>query len=86
MDIFDVRTFSGSLTTLLTRSSFFGVQYRPFKRLNVVTLGGRSTAIKMKSGDVWVLASTPLNDVTKKKLSELGTVKYIITLHRFDYK
>ena len=25
----------------------------------------------MKNGDVWVLASTPLNDVTKSKLAEL---------------
>jgi len=27
---------------------------------------------------VWVLASTPLNDVTKSKLAELGPVKWII--------
>ncbi|KAJ3479916.1 hypothetical protein NLI96_g8731 [Meripilus lineatus] len=50
----------------------------PFKRLGVVPIGGRSTAVKLSNGDVWVLASTPLNDVTKEKLKELGPVKWII--------
>ncbi|EPQ53608.1 hypothetical protein GLOTRDRAFT_78633 [Gloeophyllum trabeum ATCC 11539] len=50
----------------------------PFSRFNLVPFGGRSTAIKLASGDVWVLASTPLNDATKSKLQELGPVKYIV--------
>ena len=41
-------------------------------------MGGRSTAIKLSSGDVWVIASTPLSDETKTTLEELGTVKYIM--------
>jgi len=41
-------------------------------------VGGRSTAIKLSDGDVWVLASTPLCDQTKAKLRELGDVRYII--------
>ena len=49
--------------------------FRPFKRFDLIPFGGRSTAIKLRNGDVWVLASTPLNDVTKAKLSELGPVK-----------
>lgn len=49
--------------------------YRPFKRFGVFPIGGRSTAVKLSSGDVWVLASTPLNDVTKGKLKELGPVR-----------
>ncbi|KAJ3487502.1 hypothetical protein NLI96_g3482 [Meripilus lineatus] len=50
----------------------------PFKRFGVFPIGGRSTAVKLSSGDVWVLASTPLNDVTKGKLKELGPVRWII--------
>ena len=50
----------------------------PFARFGILPVGGRSTAIKLSSGDVWVLASTPLNDVTKAKLDELGPVKYIV--------
>ncbi|KIP02423.1 hypothetical protein PHLGIDRAFT_130737 [Phlebiopsis gigantea 11061_1 CR5-6] len=51
---------------------------RPFARFGIIPIGGRSTAIKLSSGDVWVLASTPLNDVTKAKIDELGPVKYIV--------
>ncbi|GJE95024.1 hypothetical protein PsYK624_112030 [Phanerochaete sordida] len=50
----------------------------PFSRFGIIPFGGRSTAIKLSSGDVWVLASTPLNDATKTKLDELGPVKYIV--------
>jgi len=41
-------------------------------------MGGRSTAIKLSSGDVWVIASTPLSDETKTAVEKLGTVKYIV--------
>lgn len=51
---------------------------RPFARFGIFPVGGRSTAIKLSSGDVWVLASTPLNDATKAKLDQLGPVKYIV--------
>ncbi|KAG8717956.1 hypothetical protein FRC09_013382 [Ceratobasidium sp. 395] len=50
----------------------------PFARFNIFPVGGRSTAIKLQSGDVWLLASTPANDATKAKLGEIGPVKYII--------
>lgn len=49
----------------------------PFARFGIIPIGGRSTAIKLKSGDVWVLASTPLNDVTKGKLAEIGPVRCV---------
>ena len=39
-------------------------------------MGGRSTAIRLASGDVWVLASTTLDDSTKKTIDEMGPVKY----------
>ncbi|KZT50591.1 hypothetical protein CALCODRAFT_488589 [Calocera cornea HHB12733] len=51
---------------------------RPFARFGLLPVGGRSTAIKLQTGDVWVLASTKLDDPTKAKLHELGPVKYII--------
>ncbi|RPD56905.1 hypothetical protein L226DRAFT_562191 [Lentinus tigrinus ALCF2SS1-7] len=49
---------------------------RPFM-LGMVPMGGRSTAIKLESGGVWILASTELNDETKQKLDDLD-VKYIV--------
>jgi hypothetical protein len=52
----------------------------PFYRYNIFPVGGRSTAVKLKSGGVWLLASTPLNDVTRTKLNELGELKYPIVL------
>jgi len=51
---------------------------RPFARFGLFPVGGRSTAVKLSDGGVWVLASTPLDDDTKGKLNELGPVKYII--------
>jgi hypothetical protein len=51
---------------------------RPFARFNLVPVGGRSTAIKLSNSDVWILASTPLTDETKKTLDSLGPVRYIV--------
>ncbi|KAI6006982.1 hypothetical protein EDD15DRAFT_2358055 [Pisolithus albus] len=51
---------------------------RPFARYGVLPMGGRSTAIKLSDGGVWVLASTPLTEETKRTIDELGQVKYII--------
>ncbi|TBU42310.1 hypothetical protein BD309DRAFT_866649 [Dichomitus squalens] len=58
---------------------------RPFTLLGLFPTGGRSTAIRLQSGDVWILASTPLDDETKQKLSELGKVKYILAGNAFHY-
>ncbi|KAJ7255272.1 hypothetical protein C8J57DRAFT_1345940 [Mycena rebaudengoi] len=52
---------------------------RPFARFGILPVGGRSTAIKMSTGGLWVLASTPLDPPTKAKLDELGPVEYIIS-------
>ncbi|KAJ6491358.1 hypothetical protein C8R47DRAFT_1122400 [Mycena vitilis] len=52
---------------------------RPFARFGIIPIGGRSTAIKLKDGGVWVLASTALNPETKAKIDELGPVQYIIS-------
>ncbi|OBZ77223.1 hypothetical protein A0H81_02597 [Grifola frondosa] len=41
---------------------------RPFNVFGVFPVGGRSTAIKLESGGVWVFASTPLTTETKKKI------------------
>ncbi|KAF8316784.1 hypothetical protein DL93DRAFT_2165911 [Clavulina sp. PMI_390] len=51
---------------------------RPFARYNVVPIGGRSTAIKLATGDVWVLASTPLTPETKETIDAMGPVKWIM--------
>ncbi|KAH8110274.1 hypothetical protein DFH11DRAFT_796980 [Phellopilus nigrolimitatus] len=52
---------------------------RPFARFGFLPFGGRSTAVKLANGDLWVLASTPLDTETKTKLQELGgQVRYII--------
>ncbi|KAJ7698660.1 hypothetical protein B0H17DRAFT_1196759 [Mycena rosella] len=51
---------------------------RPFARFGIIPFGGRSTAIKMGNGGVWILASTTLNPETKAKIDELGPVQYII--------
>ncbi|KAJ7608124.1 hypothetical protein DFH06DRAFT_1379206, partial [Mycena polygramma] len=49
---------------------------RPFARFGMIPIGGRSTAIKLKDGVVWVLASTARNPETKAKIDELGPVQY----------
>jgi len=48
----------------------------PFARFGVWPLGGRSTAIQLQKGGVWILASTPLDAETKTSLDKLGPVKY----------
>jgi len=52
---------------------------RPFKRFGILPLGGRSVAIKLSDGTVWVLASTPPDDQTRKEIDSLGTVTYIVS-------
>ncbi|KAI0336653.1 hypothetical protein GY45DRAFT_1376877 [Cubamyces sp. BRFM 1775] len=58
---------------------------RPYTLLGLFPVGGRSTAIKLTSGGVWILASTPLTDETKQKLAELGDVKYIVAGNAFHH-
>ncbi|KZP08091.1 hypothetical protein FIBSPDRAFT_901540 [Athelia psychrophila] len=41
---------------------------RPFARFGLIPVGGRSTAIKLRGGGVWVLASPLLGDVIKHSL------------------
>ncbi|EMD34752.1 hypothetical protein CERSUDRAFT_116952 [Gelatoporia subvermispora B] len=57
----------------------------PFARFGFIPFGGRSTAIKMQNGDVWVLASTPLTAETKQKLDEIGPVKWIVGADSVHY-
>ncbi|KAJ3558087.1 hypothetical protein NM688_g1124 [Phlebia brevispora] len=58
---------------------------RPFNLFSRLPVGGRSTAIKLPHGQVWILASTPLDNETRKKLSELGEVKYIVAGNAFHH-
>lgn len=41
-------------------------------------MGGRSTAIKLSTGGVWVVASTPLSKETKERVDALGIVQYVM--------
>ncbi|GAA5974122.1 hypothetical protein JCM21900_001246 [Sporobolomyces salmonicolor] len=52
----------------------------PFKRGNTVPFGGRSTAIKLQSGDVWVAASHPLCPATLETITSMGPVKHLVML------
>ncbi|KAJ3558084.1 hypothetical protein NM688_g1123 [Phlebia brevispora] len=52
---------------------------KPFSRIfGLFPMGGRSTAIKLSTGGVWVLASTPLSKETKERVDALGPVHYIL--------
>jgi len=51
---------------------------KPFARFGILPFGGRSTAIKLSTGDVWVLASSPLTPDTKTAIDKLGPVKWIM--------
>ncbi|KAJ7484475.1 hypothetical protein FB451DRAFT_1393024 [Mycena latifolia] len=55
------------------------VLLRPYARFGILPVGGRSTAVKMTNGGVWVLMLTALNSETKAKIDELGPVQYIIS-------
>ncbi|PAV19028.1 hypothetical protein PNOK_0587200 [Pyrrhoderma noxium] len=47
-----------------------------------IPVGGRSTAIKLANGDLWVVVSTPLDTETRAKIDELGgQVKYIVGIN-----
>ncbi|KAJ7154725.1 hypothetical protein C8R46DRAFT_1165990 [Mycena filopes] len=54
---------------------------RPFALFGWIHIGGRSTAIKLSNGGVWVIASTPLSPETKAALDALGPVEYIIGIN-----
>lgn len=58
---------------------------RPFARFGIIPFGGRSTAIKLKDGGVWVLASTPLDEETKSTIDNLGPVKFIVSPDAVHY-
>ena len=49
----------------------------PFSRFGIVPIGGRSTAVRLRDGTVWVLASTPLDEPTKAKIESMGNVGYV---------
>lgn len=53
---------------------------KPFARHGLLPFGGRSTAIRLSNGEVFVTASTPLTAETKASVDELGPVKYLVAL------
>lgn len=59
--------------------------YSPFTRMGFMAIGGRSTAIKLSNGGVWVLASTTLDEPTRKVIDELGPVQYLVGADSVHY-
>ncbi|KAJ7054379.1 hypothetical protein C8F01DRAFT_488762 [Mycena amicta] len=51
---------------------------KPFSFIGFLHLGGRSVAVKLTSGDVWVMASTPLTLDTKDTIDKMGPLKWIV--------
>jgi len=51
---------------------------RPFAALKFLPVGGRSTAVRLRNGRVWVLASTPITPETKSTINEMGEVGWIM--------
>ncbi|TCD65752.1 hypothetical protein EIP91_002236 [Steccherinum ochraceum] len=52
---------------------------KPFNKLfGLLPMGGRSTAVKLSDGTVWVVASTPLSPETKEAIDAMGLVEYIM--------
>ncbi|KAH7097946.1 hypothetical protein BKA62DRAFT_410154 [Auriculariales sp. MPI-PUGE-AT-0066] len=50
----------------------------PFK-LGLIPFGGRSTAIQLSTGDVWLMASHQPEETTRSALASLGRVRYIVS-------
>lgn len=50
----------------------------PFNRFGILPIGGRSIAIKMRDGRLWIVPSTPLDGPTKAKIDSLGEVAYLV--------
>ncbi|GAA94754.1 uncharacterized protein L969DRAFT_87519 [Mixia osmundae IAM 14324] len=60
---------------------------KPFARGGFVPIGGRSTAIKLASGNVFLFASTPYNEESRQAIEDMatssdskqtGTVKWVL--------
>jgi hypothetical protein len=51
---------------------------RPFLRSNWFKIGGRSTAVRLSNGDVFLVSPTKPDDTTKATLDSIGKVKYLV--------
>ncbi len=53
----------------------------PFARFSLVPIGGRSTALTLNNGGLFVLVSSPLDAETKGKIATLGNgnVEWLLT-------
>jgi hypothetical protein len=81
-----VWTFSRyARSDLVWRLLLMNIPFSPFSRLGFLTIGGRSTAIKLKDGGVWILASTELDNPTKTTIDGMGPVRYIIGADAVHY-
>lgn len=58
---------------------------KEFTRFGFIPFGGRSTAVRLSSGGVWVLASTPLTAETKSAIDALGPVHFVVSPDSFHH-
>jgi hypothetical protein len=52
----------------------------PFSRFGLIKVGGRGTVVRLQSGALAVFSPTALTDEVKRKVAEMGEVKYITAL------
>ena len=69
---------SSSEVTIRTLNSSITTFSRPFNRAGA-EVGVRMSAIRLSNGDLVLYNPTELDAPTQQKLTELGTVKYVIT-------
>jgi hypothetical protein len=51
---------------------------KPFLRVNLFKIGGRSTAVRFPNGDVFLVSPTEPDETTKETLDKIGKVKYLV--------
>jgi len=71
---------STSQTKIRSLTSDIKIFTVPFARFGIIPFGGRSTAVRLRDGSVFVAASHPLTPETKTAINEMGPVKYIVAL------
>lgn len=52
----------------------------PFSRFGLIKVGGRGTIVRLQSGALAVFSPVALTDDVKRKVAEMGEVKYIAAL------
>ncbi|KAF7323744.1 hypothetical protein MKEN_00595400 [Mycena kentingensis (nom. inval.)] len=80
-----------NIAELVIRQHFFQITpeittfSKPMSFLGFLHFGGRSTAVRLASGDVWVFASTPLTHDTKARIDTMGSCRWIIGSNAYHH-